>query len=132
LARVVDSLQELQPLLAAPRAIVLVAVAWSPWPAKSRVTLGALEESQRRWSPNASVEFFELWPENEPALRQWYEDVCRSHAERFELHGHGYGPLWWLANGTVLNCIKKPYERSLDSLESASIAAFEPNGMARA
>src|SRR5215813_9873275 len=98
----VEGAAQLPALLAAPRAIVLVSVPWSPWPRKSRDALAALEASREQWSPNAPVAFFALWPEGEDALNRWYEGLCEQYSPRFELHGHGYGPLWWVAGGAVL------------------------------
>jgi hypothetical protein len=45
-----------------------------------------------------------------------------------ELHGHGYGPLWWLAGGVVLVCLTKPYERPLASLQQRSAALLQASG----
>jgi len=49
--------------------------------------------------------------------------MCRDHAA-FELHGHGYGPLWWLADGVILDCLTKPYEPRLRSLKERSAVLF--------
>ena len=46
--------------------------------------------------------------------------VCERHAPRFELHGHGYGPLWWQFAGVVVECLTKPYEQPLISLQQRS------------
>ena len=116
-------------MLAAPRAIALISVPWSPWPRKSRDVLAALESSRQLWSPGASVMFFDLWPEREDELNRWYEGLCQSHAPRLELHGHGYGPLWWLAGGVVLECLTRPYEQPLASLQRRSAALLRAGGM---
>src|SRR5262249_36958422 len=76
---VVERVQQVPPMLAAPRAVALVSVPWSPWPRKSRDVLAALEDSREQWSPDAPVEFFDLWPEREDELYRWYEDMCQSH-----------------------------------------------------
>lgn len=110
------------PAMVAARAIVLVSVPWSPWPRKSRDVLTALEQSLELWSPDASVEFFDLWPEREDGLNRWYEEICKSHFPQLELHGHGYGPLWWMAHGVVLDCLTKPYEHPLTLLRQRSAA----------
>ena len=110
------------------RAIAVVSVPWSPWPRKSRVVLAALEDSRDVWLPGLAVEFFDLWPEREDELNRWYEGMCQSHAPRFELHGHGYGPLWWLAGGAVLDCLTKPYEQPLESLQQRSATLLRGAG----
>jgi hypothetical protein len=112
-------------MLSASRAIVLVSVAWSPWPRKSREVLVALEFSRGQWAPNATVEFFDIWPERDDELNHWYEGLCVNSAPPFELHGHGYGPLWWLAKGKVLECLSKPYEYPLETLQQRAAALFQ-------
>lgn len=124
MATVIDSLGLLPAMHAAPRAIALVAVAWSPWHRRSRLVLDALEASRAEWSPNSPVGFFVLWPEEEDELRRWYEELCRQHAPRFELHGHGYGPLWWLVEGQVVDCMSRPYEAGRPALQERSARAF--------
>jgi len=119
-----ERFDQVSALLAAPRAIVLVTVAWSPWPSRSRHVLGALEETQDRWLPDAPVTFFDLWPEREAELDRWYEGLCATYAPRFELHGHGYGPLWWLAAGAIVDCLTKPYLYPLAELQERSRSAF--------
>jgi hypothetical protein len=128
MARVVERMDQVPALLAAPRAVALVSVPWSPWPRKSRDVLVALERNRESWLPGAPVEFFDLWPEREDELNSWYEGMCHSHAPRFELHGHGYGPLWWLAGGVVLECQTKPYELPLEALRERSAAIFRVGG----
>jgi hypothetical protein len=110
--------------LNAARAIVLVSVPWSPWPGKSREVLAALEATRGHWSPDASVEFFDLWPERNEELNRWYDKLCADLSPQFELHGHGYGPLWWLAEGDVLECLTKPYEHALETLRRRSAEIF--------
>src|ERR1700730_19441219 len=122
----VASLDLLASMLVAPRAIVLVSVPWSPWPPKSWNILAALETTRNVWFPNASVEFFELFPEKEEKLNEWYQFKCKRQAPLRELHGHGYGPLWWLAEGEVIDCLAKPYEHSLESLQQRSMTLFQP------
>jgi hypothetical protein len=68
---VIERVQQVPALLAAPRAIALVSVPWSPWPRKSRQVLAALEGSRPMWSPGAPVECFDLWPEREGELNRW-------------------------------------------------------------
>ena len=92
--------------------------------ATQRSVLDALEASQREWAANSPVGFFVLWPEEEDELRRWYEELCRQHAPRFELHGHGYAPLWWLVEGQVVDCMSRPYEASVPVLQSRSARAF--------
>src|SRR5437899_3241305 len=113
----VTNIKHLAAILTAPRAIALVSVAWSPWPSISRNILTDLESSRRVWLPSCLVEFFELWPERDESLNSWYEDMCKTYAMIFELHGHGYGPLWWLVSGEVIDCLTKPYEYSLETLQ---------------
>jgi len=125
MAHVVESMLQVSPMLAASRAIVLVSVLWSPWPQKSRDVLAALESSCPQWSPQASVEFFDLWPEREDELNRWYESLCLHSSPRFELHGNGYGPLWWMVEGHVFECLTKPYEYPLKSLKQRSMAIFQ-------
>ena len=121
---VVEGLRDLPGLLAAPRAVAVVSVPWSPWPRRSREALAALERTRGDWSPSAEVAFFDLRPEAGAGLGRWYEAWVAQHAARFELHGHGYGPLWWLAGGAVLGCLAKPYDRPPADLERRSAALF--------
>jgi hypothetical protein len=116
---VVERMEQTTRLLAAPRAIALVSVPWSPWPQKSRKVLAVLEESRELWLPAVAVEFFDLWPERDAGLNSWYDRLCESHSQ-FELHGHGYGPLWWLAGGKMLACRSKPYESPIEDLRGYS------------
>jgi hypothetical protein len=125
MANQVTSIKHLPAMLTAPRAIALVFVAWSPWPSKSRDILTDLESNRKVWLPSSSLEFFELWPERDESLNSWYEDMCKSYALRFELHGHGYGPLWWLVRGEVIDCLSKPYGHSLETLQRRSVAIFD-------
>ena len=124
MVHVVENMRQASQLLSAPRAIVLVSVPWSPWPHKSREVLIALDSTRAFWSPAIVVEFFDLWPERDHELNRWYEALCISLSPRFELHGHGYGPLWWLANGKVLECITKPYDYPLEELRQRSSRVF--------
>lgn len=70
------------------------------------------------------MEFFDLWPERDGELNHWYDALCLSASPRFVLHGHGYGPLWWLSQGEVLECITKPYEHPLEELKKRFALAF--------
>lgn len=124
MAYVVENIQQASPMLSASRAIALVSVAWSPWPRLSREVLAALESTLGQWSPDPLVELFDLWPERDDELNRWYDALCVSLSPRFELHGHGYGPLWWMANGKVLECITRPYEYPLEELQERSVAVF--------
>jgi hypothetical protein len=128
MAHVIERVQQVPALLTAPRAVALVSVPWSPWPQKSRDVLAVLERSRELWLPDTPVEFFDLWPERDDKLNRWYEGICQSHALRFELHGHGYGPLWWLAGGVVLGCQTKPYELPLESLQERAAAYLRTGG----
>lgn len=112
-------------MLSASHTIALVSVPWSPWPRKSREVLAALESTRGQWSPDSPAEFFDLWPERDDELNRWYEALCVSSSPRFELHGHGYGPLWWLAEGKVLGCLTKPYDHTLEDLQQRSAALFQ-------
>lgn len=85
-------MSQLPNVLAAPRAIVLVSVEWSPGPKKSRQMLAALEDSREIWLPASVVEFFDLRPEHDEELNRWYERQCREESAGFALHGDGYGP----------------------------------------
>jgi hypothetical protein len=125
MAEVVKTMGQVFRMLSASRAIVLVSVPWSPWPRKSREVLAALESTQKQWAFNASVEFFDLWPESEEALTGWYEELCITSSPRFVLHGHGYGPLWWLAEGKVLSCLAKPYEYPMEELQQRSKSLYK-------
>jgi hypothetical protein len=124
MVQVVENMQQATLMLSASRAIALVSVPWSPWPRKSRDVLDALESTRGQWFPDSHVEFFELWPERDSDLNRWYDALCVSASPRFELHGHGYGPLWWLAAGKVLDCITKPYEYPQEELQQRSAAVF--------
>ena len=128
MANQVTSIKHLPAMLTAPRAIVLVSVAWSPWPSKSRKVLTDLDSNRRLWIPNSLVEFFDLWPERDESLNSWYEEMCKSYSLNFELHGHGYGPLWWLVRGEVTDCLTKPYEHSLETLQQRTTMLFESRG----
>jgi hypothetical protein len=121
---VVDNMRQASAMLSASHAIAVVSVPWSPWPRKSRQVLAALGSTRGHWSPDSFVEFFDLWPERDGELNRWYDALCASASPWFELHGHGYGPLWWLASGKVLECITKPYEYSLEELQQRSAAVF--------
>jgi hypothetical protein len=125
MANVIDNMELLSRVLAAPRAIALVAVAWSPWHRRSLPILERLESSQGQWSPNYPVSFFVLWPEKDGELNRWYDELCRQEYPRFELHGHGYAPLWWLIDGRVVDCLMKPYEANLRALQMRSAKAFQ-------
>jgi hypothetical protein len=122
---VIDNMPSLQQMLSADRAITLVAVPWSPWYRFSRPILDALEVSEAQWSPKCPVKFFVLWPEKDDELNQWYEQLCQQERPRFELHGHGYAPLWWLARGQVVDCLAKPYEVDAAMLQKRSARAFQ-------
>jgi hypothetical protein len=130
MANVVERLEQVPPFLAAPRVIALVSVPWSPWPRRSRQSLEALEASREEWLPGCPVEFFDLRPEQEEELNRWYDALCRSHWPRFALHGDGYGPLWWLARGQVLDCLSKPYGYCLESLQRRSECCFKASSRA--
>lgn len=125
MAHVIDRMLQVPALQSASRAVALVSVAWSPGPRRSREMLTGLESTQEVWSPDARVEFFDLWPERDDDLNRWYEDLCAFAFPRFELHGHGYGPLWWLSDGKVIECFTKPYEYSLQDLQKRSTQIFE-------
>jgi hypothetical protein len=125
MAHVIEKIRQVSQIQWAGRAIVLVSVPWSPWPSKSREVLAALESTQMQWSRGASARFFDLWPERDGELNHWYETLCIHGSPLFTLHGHGYGPLWWLAEGRILDCLPKPYEYSLESLQQRSAALFE-------
>src|SRR5262245_43923015 len=99
MANNVERIEQVPLMLTSERAIALVSVPWSPGPVLSRRVLAALESNQEQWLPGVLVAFFDLWPEREEALLAWYEEQCRLHWPRFELHGHGWGPLWWLVRG---------------------------------
>ncbi|MBI1833103.1 MAG: hypothetical protein HY040_08785 [Planctomycetes bacterium] len=124
MAHLVEKMRQVYSMLSAARAIVLVSVPWSPWPRKSRDVLAALESTQEQWFTDASVEFFDLWPERDDELKRWYESLFANSAPRFQLHGHGYGPLWWLSEGKVLECLTEPYVFSLEALQQRSAAFF--------
>jgi hypothetical protein len=118
---VINSLGQIPRLMAAPRSIALLFVEWSPGPYRSRVVLNNLEASRNEWSPKHAIEFFEIVPEAQDELNRWYEELCRLYSPRFELHGHGWGPLWWVANGEVLDCLTKPYELPLETSIQRSV-----------
>jgi hypothetical protein len=103
----------------------MIAVAWSPWHQRSRPVLVTLESSQSQWSPGRPVSFFELWPEKDANLNQWYQDLTHQKWPRFELHGHGYAPFWWLRHGEVIDCLSKPYQAGLPGLQKRSTVAFQ-------
>lgn len=124
MVHIVENVGQLSAMLTAARAIVIVSVPWSPWPKKSRVALATLEATHGQCSPDASIAFFDLWPERDEKLNRWYESLCVNSSPRFELHGHGYGPLWWLAEGKVLECITKPYDYPLEILQQRSKEVF--------
>ena len=124
MAHVIDSMRQLSQMLSASRAIVLISVPWSLWPRKSREVLAAVESTREQWSPDASVEFFDMWLERDDELNRWYEVQCVNSSPRFELHGHGYGPLWWMAEGEVLDCLTKPYGYPLRELQLRSAGSF--------
>jgi hypothetical protein len=121
----IDNIRTIPTMLGAPRAIVLVAVAWSPWHQRSRPLLVALESSQEEWSPGRPVDFFELWPERDAELNHWYEELIHHSWPRFELHGHGYAPFWWLRQGEVIDCLTNPYEAGLAVLQERSAHVFQ-------
>jgi hypothetical protein len=124
MAQTIKQMGQLATMLLAPRAITVVSVAWSPFPRKSRDALAALESTQEFWSPKSPIEFFDLWPEEDETLNSWYDGECRAAYPKFELHGHGYGPIWWLANGKVLDCLTGPYNFPLGELQERSKAIF--------
>jgi hypothetical protein len=124
MATVVERYGQVSLMLAEPLAVTLVSVPWSPWPKRARDVLAALEASRDEWWPESPVAFFDLWPERDAALLQWYKDLCAEHSPQFELHGHGYGPLWWLTSGVIADCLKRPYELPLIQVQGRSRAAF--------
>ncbi|MFL5244031.1 MAG: hypothetical protein ACJ8FY_18160 [Gemmataceae bacterium] len=124
MAYVIDNMGLLAPMLNAPRSIAVVAVAWSPWHYQSRALLQVLESSQEQWSAGRPVDFYALWPEKDAELNRWYGDLIREQYPRFELHGHGYAPFWWLIKGQVVDCLTKPYETKLAWLQDRSARAF--------
>jgi hypothetical protein len=121
----IDSIQSLSSMLMAPRSIGMIAVAWSPWHRRSRPLLAALEASQPDWSVSHPIDFFELWPEKDANLSQWYEELVNRSWPRFELHGHGYAPFWWLRQGEVVDCLSKPYDVELTALQERSKKVFQ-------
>src|SRR5262245_52511971 len=121
---VIDNMELLPPVLAADRAVVMVAVPWSPAHRRSLPVLEALESSQEQWSPGRPVGFFTLWPEKDAALHRWYEEICQLYHPRLALHGHGWAPFWWVGRGQVLDWQAKPYEAALESLQEKSMRAF--------
>lgn len=125
---VIDNMDGLPALLAARRAVAVIAVAWSPWHRESRAVLGRLETTRSEWSPGRPVGFFILWPESDAELNRWYEAMCQHYLPHFELHGHGYAPLWWLKRGEVVDCLSKPYETELAALQDRSAAALGSRG----
>jgi hypothetical protein len=125
MAEVVDSIGLLPSLLAAPRAVVLVAVEWSPWHRQSVPVLHALEASQGEWLPDCTVSFFVLWPERDEPLNRWYEDRCQEERPRFDLSGGGYAPFWWLVAGRIVDCLSKPYGIAFTALQERSAKTFE-------
>jgi hypothetical protein len=114
---VVERMDQVAPMFSVPRAIALVSVPWSPWPLRSRQMLNQLERSREDWLPSAPLAFFDLWPEREKALHAWYDELCEFCFPKFELHGHGYGPFWWLTDGEIVDCLTKPYEHTLEALQ---------------
>lgn len=120
MAALIQNMPQLSSMLSARRAICLVSVPWSHWPRQSRPILAALESTQKQWSPDFLVLFFELCPEGNDELNRWYEALCINSSPRFELHGHGYGPLWWLTHGDVLDCLTRPYDYALEELQQRS------------
>jgi hypothetical protein len=122
---VIENTRDLAPMLAAPRAMAVVAVDWSPWHRRSVPVLEALEASQAEWSPNHAIRFFLLWPEHDEALNRWYEEKLAEYPQ-LELHGHGYAPLWWLRDGAIVDCLTRPYELPLAELQMRSTTALQP------
>jgi hypothetical protein len=121
---IIERIEQLSAIHSADRAIVLVSVDWSPWPKESRNTMTALEESRDEWSPDSAVEFFDFWPDRDIELERWYDETCRRYAPQFELHGHGYGPFWWMRNGKILDCLTMPYKPPISQLQQRSRAVF--------
>jgi hypothetical protein len=117
---VVDRIEQVARMFTAPRAITLVSVPWFPWPRRSRQVLEALERGCDTWFGN-SIAFFDLWPEQEEELHRWYDELCARSHPRFELHGHGYGPFWWIVHGEIADCLTKPYEQSVEALQQRYI-----------
>jgi hypothetical protein len=124
MATIIDHGDQVSLLTTTPRAIAMVSVEWSPWHRKSRHVLAALEDTREHWTVR-SVSFFELWPEREQGIRGWYNQLCQSYAPEFELHGHVFGPLWWLVDGDIVGCQLKPYELGLRVLQARSASLLE-------
>jgi hypothetical protein len=114
---VVERMDQVAQMFSAPRVLTLVSVPWSPWPRQSRQIFDELEKSRDNWLPGLQVSFFDLRPESDEALHGWYDGFCAIHSPQFELHGHGYGPFWWLANGEIVDCLTKPCEYTLEALQ---------------
>ena len=114
---VVERMDQVAQMLSAPRALTLVSVPWSPWPRQSRRIFDELEKCRESWLPGVPVSFFELQPESDEDLQGWYDKFCEVHFPQFELHGHGYGPFWWLSNGEVLDCLAKPCDHTRYALQ---------------
>ena len=122
MVHLIETVDQIPALVNASRAIALLSVPWSVWPRKSKKVLELLEKTQTTWASDLRIEYFDIWPEKNEELNRWYEGLCEEYADQFELHGHGYGPLWWVRDGVILRSMTKPYE--LDFGEVKRLSAF--------
>ena len=93
-------------------------------PALGSPVLDSLNATQQQWSPEP-ISFFVLCPAGDRRLADWYSDLYHLYEPRFTLHGHGWGPFWWLVRGTIVDCLTKPYEQSIEQLRERTLKAFE-------
>ncbi len=122
MAVTISHINDLTQLLESDRAIVLVWVGWSRGPYFSRNLLTTLEETVSNWSPNMAVNFYILDVEAEEQLSKWYENKCLAYQEKFTLHGHGWGPFWWMRQGQIVDCVSIPWKDC--DVQQRSIEAF--------
>jgi len=115
---IVSTLDGARAVMNAARAVVLVYVEWSPFPRQSQKVLIELEASAEDWC-SEPVAFFVLRPEDDEQINAWYEALMSKHPD-MELHGHGYGPFWWIRDRAIVDCMRNPYRLSLEELKSRS------------
>lgn len=116
----VSTLPDAKSIFNEERAIVLVYVDWSMTPRLSLDKLNALKATSLEWCPNDPVAFYVIRPEDDNQLNAWYESLFDKYPQ-FQLHGHGWGPFWWVNDGKIVDCVHKPWNISDDDLRARSV-----------
>ena len=96
---------------------------WSPAPQLSLEKLANLQANAPSWCQAGSVDFYMLRPEDDQQLNAWYKSLFNEYPQ-FALHGHGWGPFWWVKDGKIVDCESHPYAMTDVELRERSIRAL--------